>query len=130
MQACKTYHEIIVEGVRYDIPEHFEQASRVKIPGAVKAPFMDEEFWNLQYDLFDSSLAIAGPDHRCVSDVNLEVEFEIDSEGTGLFFEYELEYALSQYHKDESELNPMAGFHYLMRLGVVSISKIEKSSWS
>ena len=23
----------------------------------------------------------------------------------------------------------MASFHYLMRLGVVSISKIEKSSW-
>ncbi len=92
----------------------------------------NEQFWNLQNGLFDSSLAIADPDYRCESDVNLEAEFEIDSEGTGgtgLFFEYELEYALSQYHKDESELNSMASFHYLMRLGVVSISKIEKSSW-
>ena len=98
----------------------------MKIPGAVKVPFMDEQFWNLQNGLFDSSLAIADPDHRCESDVNLEAEFEIDSEGTGLFFEYELEYTLSQYHKDESELNPMAGLHYLMRLGVVSISKKRK----
>jgi hypothetical protein len=32
---------------------------------------------------------------------------------------------LYQYHKDESELIPMAGLYYLMRLGVVSISKIE-----
>ncbi len=43
LQACKTYHEIFVEGVRYEIPEYFEQAPIVKIPGAVKVPFMDEQ---------------------------------------------------------------------------------------
>jgi len=129
LQACKTYHEIFVEGARYDLPERIKQSPRVKIPKAIHVPFMDESFWNLNYGLFDSSLAIADPDQRCDSDVNLEAEFEIDSEGAGLFFEFELEYALSQYHKDESEINPMAGLHYLMRMGVVSINKGGKSRW-
>jgi len=129
LQACKIYHEIFVEGTRYDLPEHVEQAPRVKIPAAVKVPFMDETFWNLEYGLFDSELALADPDQHCDSDVNLETEFEIDSEGAGLFFEFELENALSQYNKDDSELNPMSGLHYLMRLGVVSINQGGKSRW-
>lgn len=129
LQACKTYHEIFVEGVRYDLPEHFEQAPRVKIPKAVTVPFMDEEFWDIQHGLFDSRLAMADPDNACEVEVNMDDEFEIDSDGAGLFFDYELEYALSEYNKDDSLLNPMAGLHYLMRLGVVSINKGGMSRW-
>jgi DNA sulfur modification protein DndC len=79
--------------------------------------------------LYDIDLAMADPDQHCDHDINVETEFEIDEEGAELFFSFELENALCMYHQDDELLNPMAGLHYLLRLGVLSINKGGHSTW-
>lgn len=128
LTACATYDEIFNQGVRYDIPDT-PYSEKTPIPAARSIPFTDKYYGDTHFGLYDIDLAMADPDQHCDHDINVETEFEIDEEGAELFFSFELENALCMYHQDDELLNPMAGLHYLLRLGVLSINKGGHSTW-
>lgn len=130
LQACQTYKEIFIDGVRYDFPDKFTYSEKKPLPKSVTVPFADEEFWLEQHGLFDTDLAVADPDSDCGNVVNVDDEFTIDEEGADLFFQFELERALDFYHNSERTVFPASGLNYLLRLGVISIFKNGHNEWN
>jgi len=123
LMASKTYNEIFNEGVRYKIPENPEVHIKKPLPISRSIPFVDDEFNYLSNGLHDVLLDLVDPGNACDHSINVENELSIDEESAALFFEFELEHALESLFSDDEYQNPMAGIHYLLRLGVVAINK-------
>ncbi|QEY63026.1 hypothetical protein FXN65_13460 [Metapseudomonas lalkuanensis] len=133
--ALRMFKEVFEEGKRYRILDisTLPVFTPADLEYSAEVPFCDEDYDSTVSGLRSIDLA-AGDDESLtvirngltVADVRTASEFEIDSEGTALFWALELDYALNRVSID---MSPNAGIHYLMNLGTVAIYKDLHGEW-
>lgn len=133
--AVRMYQEIFEKGKRYPIPslDSIPKFTQKDIAFRAEVPFCDAEYdspfnglRNIEWavaDCEDTTLTRAG---NLVTRVNIGSDFDVDEEGSELFYEFDLEHALSRISLDGS---PAAVVHYLMGLGTVQLYKGTESKW-
>lgn len=134
--ALNEYREIFENGKRYYIPDEYEEFTRndLDVSRSLEVPFADKHFNGMYEGLRSVVEAAAGAESVIkkggiyYTHVNETNEFDIDSEGVELFYEFELDRAL-EYYGPHSDVNPSEVVHYLARFGVVSFKKGGHSSW-
>ena len=129
--ALQMYKDVS-EGKRWEIPDltTIPEFTQKDVAFRARMPFADHEYWS-PYSGFQSvEHAAAGAESltttasgMLVSDVNVEDEFGVDSEGLELFMEFELDYALRRFDYQNSNPYPSAAVHYLLSVGLVHLSK-------
>lgn len=127
LDALREYRDVYEAGVRYDLPVDPQVFQPQPIPAPVRVPFVDADFAGAFAGFRDVEAWAAGAEVERVSRTgepyafaNEGLEFGIDLEAAGLFFDLELEHALSKFSADQC---PTAAFHYLVRLGIVTMSR-------
>jgi 3'-phosphoadenosine 5'-phosphosulfate sulfotransferase (PAPS reductase)/FAD synthetase len=133
--AVRMYQAVFEKGKRYRIPslESIPKFSQKDITFRAEVPFCDAEYDAPFNGLRNIDWAAAGCEDttitragNLVTRVNTGTEFDLDEEGVELFYEFDLEYALSRISLDGS---PAAVVHYLIGLGTVQLYKGTESKW-
>jgi 3'-phosphoadenosine 5'-phosphosulfate sulfotransferase (PAPS reductase)/FAD synthetase len=122
LEACRTWWEVNVEGIRYPMPENIPQGMPTSLGNFKGMEYSVDmnQFYNFTEGFFDIAAAAADVDPDCIKP-NMGDEYDVDEEGAELFFDFELGYALKRMSKNVVE--PRAGLMYLVRLGTVTIYK-------
>lgn len=133
--AVRMYRDVFEKGKRYPIPslDSLPKFTQKDIAFRAEVPFCDGEYdapfnglRNVEWavaDCEDTTLTRAG---NLVTRVTTGSEFDVDEEGAELFYEFDLEHALSRIGLDGS---PAAVVHYLIGLGTVQLYKGTESKW-
>lgn len=134
--ALNEYREIFEHGKRYYIPQDYQKYERADLDVCkeVEVPFVDRHFYGI-YEGLRSATASAANAESVVkkggiyyTHVTETQEFDIDSEGVELFYDFELDRAL-EYYGPHTDVYPSEVVHYLARFGTVSFKKGGHSSW-
>jgi len=134
--ALNEYREIFEHGKRYYIPQDYQVFERADLDVCkeVEVPFVDRHFHGI-YEGLRSATASAANAESVVkkggiyyTHVTETQEFDIDSEGVELFYDFELDRALD-YYGPHTDVYPSEVVHYLSRFGTVSFKKGGHSSW-
>jgi len=134
--ALNEYREIFEHGKRYYIPQDYQvfQRADLDVCKEVEVPFVDRHFYGI-YEGLRSATASAANAESVVkkggiyyTHVTETQEFDIDSEGVELFYDFELDRAL-EYYGPHTDVYPSEVVHYLARFGTVSFKKGGHSSW-
>nr|WP_258055150.1 phosphoadenosine phosphosulfate reductase family protein [Pseudomonas aeruginosa] len=134
--ALNEYREILERGKRYYIPDEYQEFTRddLDVSRSIEVPFVDKEFHGIYEGLRSAISSVANAESVIKKNgvyythVDESNEFDIDSEGVHLFYEFELDRAL-EYYGPHSDVCPSDVVHYLARFGTASFKKGGHSSW-
>jgi len=128
LKACEIYQEVYEQGQRFYPPEDPIEYTRSALPEVgTRVQFEDGHYDAPMSGFRDLESAVADCERLVEKngvqyvDANVATEMRIDAEGADMFFAFEIDYALDRFADDY--VAPAAGFHYLVRLGVVELSK-------
>jgi 3'-phosphoadenosine 5'-phosphosulfate sulfotransferase (PAPS reductase)/FAD synthetase len=128
--ALTIFDEVHHRGIRYDTPTDVKPFSNQELKKKLttkKVPFADKDFYSMFSGLRDVYSAQADCEDTVTkngisySNVNTGIEFEIDEEGTELFYCFEFENFLAKYSKPG--WNPTQVVHYFSGLGTLTLNK-------
>jgi 3'-phosphoadenosine 5'-phosphosulfate sulfotransferase (PAPS reductase)/FAD synthetase len=140
LRACEIYRDIYEEDERYEIPLLEEDDIHTSLPKfkPVTVPFADDNYdgvWNglrdLEMMVIDQEPVTVKANGAVYNDIQTSDVMVVDEEGCAMFFgfpELGVDHALEKL-ADKNYISPAAGFWYLVRLGVFSISKGQHSEF-
>jgi 3'-phosphoadenosine 5'-phosphosulfate sulfotransferase (PAPS reductase)/FAD synthetase len=133
--AVRMYRAVYERGERYRIPDlsSIPKFTEKDIAFRAEVPFCDDEYDNPFSGLRNIEWAVADCEEttltragKLVTRVNTGTEFDVCSEGSELFYAFDLERALSRITINDS---PASVVHYLIGLGTVQLYKGTESEW-
>jgi len=124
--ASYWYREIRWRGRRFPVPTDITAYPKRAHPEPVTVPFADLHYGGLFAGQRDIEAAMVDAESLTVKSNGMLYsggggtdEFRVDAEGAELFLAFELDHALSRYHRET--VCPTTAVHYLLRLGTVEL---------